>query len=241
MNNLMGHAFALTMVGILVFLCGCGGTSMSPTPMPGATASFRFVQVNASAGAVDVMMDSSTLSGNVAFLRDTGYLTVQAGNHQLLVQPPGGSPKPFVNAPISFNGSTKNTYVLGGWGAFGTMGLPVLDDNSPPAASGIKLRIVDVVAQATNRDIYVLPAPSMPGGTPTFHPASIPFASSYLALPAGTYDVFVTAVGTTTVLFDSGPMTFTAGQNRTVVLLDDCTPTTCSFNAFRAVTLADLN
>jgi hypothetical protein len=121
------------------------------------------------------------------------------------------------------------------------MGLPLTDDTTPPASGGIKLRIADVTAQATTIDIFVLQSPSTPSGVPTISPTIVPFASSYLALPAGTYDVFVTNSGTTTVLFHTGPMTFSAGQNRTVVLSNDCLPTSCVGNSFKATTLADLN
>lgn len=205
-----------------------------------ATTSFRFMQVDPSAGTVSVMLDSSVVNGNVAYLSETGYAMVNAGTRQLLVQPPGGSPAPFINSPVNLSASTKNTFILGGWGTFGTMGLLALDDTSPPT-SGIKLRVADVAAQAGPVDIYVLQSPNTPSGTPTFSPSSLPFASSYLVLAAGTYDVFVTTSGTTTVLFHTGPMAFTAGQNRTIVLSNNCLPTSCSFNSFRADTLADLN
>jgi len=186
-------------------------------------------------------MDSTLIKGSVTFSTDTGYLTVDAGMRQLLVQPPGGSPRPFVNTPITLNSNTRNTFILGGWGAFNGMGLFLTDDTTPPVSGGIKLRIADLTAEAALVDIFVLQSPNTPSGTPTISPPFLPFASNYLALPAGTYDVFVTNFQTTTVLFHTGPMTFSAGQNRTVVLSNDCLPNSCGFNSFKATTLADLN
>jgi len=238
MNNWSTICFALAAFSFASFL-GCGG--MSTPPASRDTASFRFVQQDPTAGTVDVMMDSTLVKGSVAYSTDTGYLTVDAGTRQLLVQPPGGSPRPFVNSPITLNSGTRNTFILGGWGSFTTMGLPMTDDMTPPASGGIKLRIADLTAEATNIDIFVLQSPNTPSGTPTISPSSIPFASSYLALPAGTYDVFVTNFGATTVLFHTGPITFSAGQNRTVVLSNDCLPNSCGFNSFKATILADLN
>ena len=121
------------------------------------------------------------------------------------------------------------------------MDLPMADDTTPPASGGIKLRIADVTAEAGNGDIFVLPSPNTPTGAPTISHPGVPFASNYLALPAGTYDIFVTNLGTTTVVFHTGPMTFSAGQNRTVVLSNDCLPNSCGNNSFKATTLADLN
>lgn len=234
-----GSCFAVVIVSLASLLLGCGGTS---TPnVSQATASFRFVQADPTAGTVDVSMDSTLVKDNVAYSTDTGYLTVNAGTRQLLVQPPGGSPKPFVNGPITLNNNTRNTFILGGWGSFSGMGLPLTDDTIPPASGGIKLRIVDVTAEATPVDIFVLQAPGTPSGTPTITPTMLPFASSYLAMPAGIYDVFVTNSGTTTVLFHTGPMSFSAGQSRTLVLSNDCLPNSCGANSFKATTLADLN
>ena len=65
--------------------------------------------------------------------------------------------------------------------------------------------------------------------------------STYQTLAAGSYDIFFTSTGTTTVLFDSGPMNFAAGQNRTFVLVNNCTPTACGQNTFTSILLADLN
>lgn len=239
MSNWTRNCFAFAMMSLASLLPGCGGMSTTP-PSPQATASFRFVQQDPSAGTVDVMMDSMLVKGSVAYTTDTGYLTVNAGAHQLLVQPPGGSPKPFVNGMVTLDSGTRNTFILGGWGPFSTMGLPLTDDTIP-ASGGIKLRIADLTAEATNIDIFVLQPPNTPSGAPTIRPTVVPFASSYLALPAGTYDVFVTSFGTTNVLFHTGPMTFSAGQNRTVVLSNDCLPTSCGFNSFKATTLADMN
>lgn len=239
-TNWTRNCFALAMVSLASLLQGCGGMSNTPSS-PQATASFRFVQQDPSAGTVDVMMDSALVKGSVAYSTDTGYLTVNAGTHQLLVQPPGGSPKPFVNGMVTLDSGTRNTFILGGWGSFGTVGMPLTDDTTPPASGGIKLRIVAATVETASYDIFVLQSPNTPSGAPTISPPIVPFASSYLALPAGTYDVFVTNFGATTVLFHTGPMTFSAGQNRTVVLSNDCLPTSCAFNSFKATTLVDLN
>ncbi len=228
--------FVLAMVSVACFLSGCGGASS-----PQATASFRFVQQNPTAGTVDVSMDSMLVKGSVPYTTDTGYLTVKTGTHQLLVQPPGGSPRPWINGMVTLDSGTRNTFILGGWGPIETTGLPMTDDTTPPASGGIKLRIAIVTVNTTGFDIFILQAPNTPSGAPTISNTSIPFASTYFALPAGTYDVFVTSFGTTNVLFHTGPLTFSAGQNRTLVLSNDCLPTSCGVNSFKATALADLN
>jgi hypothetical protein len=239
LKDRINRAFILIISAIL-FMNGCGG---SMTHTPDATASLRVLQVNASAGTVDVLVDSAMVSSGLQYLTDTGYLTVKAGARQLVIQNPGsGNAPPWINNPINLGSNTKNTFILGGWGVFQTTSTLLVDDTSPPANSGIKLRVADVAARATVRlDVYLTPPGGTPSGSPLFSNLGLSSITSYQPLAAGSYDIFFTTTGTTTTQFHTGTITFTAGQNRTLVLMDDCQPATCGTNVFRTVTLPDLN
>jgi hypothetical protein len=71
--------------------------------------------------------------------------------------------------------------------------------------------------------------------TPNFSSLAFPAASTYLALNAGTYEVYFTIPGSKFPYIDSGPISLASGQVRTVVGLDGAT------GGFTSVTLADLN
>jgi hypothetical protein len=236
----MNRGFILSILAIILMMSGCGG---SRTPTPDATASLRVLQANASAGTVDVAVDSAVVSSGLPYLADTGYLTVKAGARQLVIQNPGaGSVPPWINNPINLGSNTKSTFILGGWGVFQRTSTSLVDDTSPPANASIKLRVVDVAARATvGLDVYVVAPGGTPSGSPLFSNLSLSSITSYQPLAAGSYDIFFTTSGTTTTQFHTGTITFAAGQNRTLVLMDDCQPTTCGNNVFRTVTLADLN
>jgi len=63
-------------------------------------------------------------------------------------------------------------------------------------------------------------------------------------LPAGTYHVVLTQAGNTTEQFESGPIVFSAGQNRTLYLFQDGGQTSTFFfcsNVFKSMLVSDLN
>jgi hypothetical protein len=61
-------------------------------------------------------------------------------------------------------------------------------------------------------------------------------ATTYLPFAAGSYEIYLTAPNTKSVYVDTGQISFTAGQNRTIVALNQS-----ASGGFTSVTLADLN
>jgi hypothetical protein len=216
-------------------------TGMQPTPTPQqATSNLRVVSANASEASINVLIDGRAVTSNVTFLKNTGYVSVPGGPHQVTLQnwvnPPNET---FMN---NFAANGNSTLLFEGWGPFSS-GPGVISDDTTPASSGnFKLRIVDTTV-GLGLDAYVLPAGAPPSGTPTFSPVTISenSPSAYLSLPAGSYHVVFTAFQTLTVKFDTGPLTFSAGQNRTLLLISNCTLTTCTFDNYTSMLLSDLN
>ena len=70
-------------------------------------------------------------------------------------------------------------------------------------------------------DVYVLaPGSSLSSASATVSNLNFKSASSYQSLTAGTYEVYLTQPGQISALIDSGPLTLTSQQIRTVVGLD---------------------
>ena len=91
-------------------------------------------------------------------------------------------------------------------------------------------------ATAANVDVYVVPPGSnLVGVAPTVTNLAFEGASSYQSLTAGSYEIFFTVAGTPNFYVDTGSLTFSAGQNRTIVML----PNTLS--GFTWDMLSDLN
>lgn len=229
------------MLLLTALLAGCGGNSgtMSTTTQQ-ATANLRIVSANASEGSINVMIDGAAVASSVTFLKNTGYVMVPAGSHQVTLQ--GWVNPPNESFMANFTENSKSTLLFEGWGPFSSAPGVTSDDMTAASSGNFKLRIVDTTAGLT-LDAFVLPAGTPPSGTPTFSPVTISenSPSAYLSLPAGTYHVVFTSFQTLNVQFDTGPLTFSAGQNRTLLLINNCTLTTCSFSAYTSMLLPDLN
>lgn len=236
----------LNLLLVSALLCGCGGNiSMTPAAnstakgQPG-TANLRVVSGNASEGSINVLIDGRPVANNVTFLKNTGYISVPPGSHLVTLQGWVNPPNSSFMADFPENGNS--TLLFEGWGSFSSGSSLTADDTASPAAGNFKLRIVDATASVTF-DVYVLPAGMPPDGTPTLSPVTVSenSPSQYLSLPAGDYHVVFTDFQTSNVEFDTGPLTFSAGQNRTLLLINNCALHTCDFKAFTSMLLSDLN
>lgn len=220
---------------------GCGG---SPTPQPKTeTASYRILQGMADRGTVNFTVDGHTLA--LPFLANTGYLALSAGtSHQFTaVDATTGSALSQSPWTATLAANSRTTQVLDGCCTFNGGGVTLSDDNT--AASGsVKLRIVQGALASPGvlaLDVFIMPAGNPPSGTPFASNLNFNAVTSYDVLVPGSYDVIFTNAGTTTVVFDTGPLTFSADQNRTLVLVQDCPGGVCDLNSRTFTLLSDLN
>ena len=228
-SRLLLLAIATMLVGATIFTSGCGDNGH---------ARLRVVHASPDAPNVDVAVDGKVVFSNVAYETASNYLTLGAGSRHIQVRPTGTTTN-VIDAIVSLTRNKDYTVLAVGKVSDSSLAPLVLTDNNTPPASGqIKLRLVHASPAAGPVDIYVEAPGTGVVGTPTL--SNVPFKgfSDYLAVPAGSYEVYVTATGTTTpVAIDSGSLTFTAGQIRTAVALDapgGGTPLT-------AIVLKDLN
>jgi uncharacterized protein DUF4397 len=244
-TTILKNSFLSLLSFTFILLGGCGGMS-TMVGNPAETSNLRVVDGNGMMPSVNVVIDGSSVRNNVTFLTQTGYFAVPAGNHQLTLD--GWLDPPNVSAPENFPAQAKMTLVFEGCGIFGRSGFAlVTDDLTPPAAGNFKLRIVDGAINGFG-DLYILPAGAAPSGTPTVAGITMTTNSPtpYFSLPAGTYHVVLTQAGNTTEQFESGPISFSAGQNRTLYLFQDGGQTStpgvffCS-NIFKSMLVSDLN
>jgi hypothetical protein len=219
-------AMTTMLVGATIFTSGCGDSGH---------AQLRVVHASPDAPNVDVLVDGKIVLTNVAYEAASNYLTVSAGSRKIEVRATGSS-QDVINATVSL---TRNKYytVLAVDKVASISPLVLTDDNTPPASGQIKLRLVHASPTAGPVDIYVEAPGAGVTGSPTL--TNVPFKgfSDYLAVPAGSYEVYVTPTGTTTVALDSGSLALSAGQIRTAIALDapgGGTPLT-------AIVLKDLN
>ena len=235
---------AATLV-VIIAAVGCGSTQNTRAGNGGGgsfgSASLRVVVLNPTAGNVNVSVDGAMVSSNLSYLGNTGYVPIKAGGAgQLAIETSNSVAVNPVNTPLNLAPNSHSTFLLDGWAHFEQSSCLMTDDNTPAPNSAAKLRIMDASLAAAH-DIYLMPAAPTPSGAPLVSLSAFNNATSYQTLAPGSYEVFFTKAGTTQVMFDSGPISLSAGQNRTLVVLSDCQPNFCDFNVLRSMMLPDLN
>jgi hypothetical protein len=219
---------------------GCGDGSRGPSTF------LRVLDGQEDQPSVDVFIDGVAVSNNLAYLADTGYISVNAGSRHISVTQPGSGTNILMQGSFNLTRGTHTTIVLFGHGPFSSGTLQLTDDTA--AGQGAKVRISDAALSSTGIDVYIVNAGAQPSGNPTLTDLSLNAdandMSSYMPFAPGSYDVFFTETGTHTVLYHTGTITLSVGQNRTIVLLDcpaDLPPTCDAEMPQAAAILVDLN
>ena len=186
---------------------------------PATTAQVRVVHASPDAPNVDVLVDGAAVLTNVPFKGSSNYLDVPAGSRNLRVRATGTSTVVIDQTAAVTAGKRYTVLATGRVASIAPLVLE--DDLVAPGSGSVKLRLVHASPSAGNVDIYVTaPGASIATVAPTV--PNVPFraASNYLEVPAGTYRVRITPVGTKTVAIDVNDVALTAGQVRTAVAVD---------------------
>ena len=203
---------------------------------PGTTAQLRVVHASPDAPNVDVLVDGSAALTNVPFRTVSNYLSVPSGTRNLKVRATGTS-----TVVIDQNAAVAQgrAYTVVATGRVASISPLVLEDDlTNPAAGNVRLRLVHASPTAGNVDIYVTaPTADISTATPTLSNVAFRAASAYLEVPAGTYRVRITPVGTKTVAIDANNVALAAGQIRTAMAVD----ATGGGTPLAAILLADKN
>jgi Domain of unknown function (DUF4397) len=216
----------LLIPALILIAVGCGSG--------GSQTQLRVLQASPDESAIDVLIDGKVLESNIGYASPTNYKSVSSGSRHLQVEPTGSS-NPVIDETVTLNSGVHYTLATTNF-ASTIMPLLLADDSTAPSAGNIKLRFVNAATAAGDIDVYVVQPGIVPGGVPpTISSLAFNAASDYQSLAAGTYEIFLTIANTTFVYVDTGPLTFTAGQNRTIVAVSN------RVGGYTTVTLPDLN
>jgi len=135
---------------------------------------------------------------------------------------PSGSTTILLNRTDSIGSGSNLTLVTLNF-SFNIGSVLLLDDNSAPTTSGdFKLRIVNASPGMGAQDVYVVTdGTNINSVSPTFSSLGFGSASSYSTLVAGSYRVFFASPGSKNVSLDSGLLTLSDGQIRTLLALNN--------------------
>jgi hypothetical protein len=197
----------------MLFAAGCGGGSSSDT------GQLRFLQTSPSAPHVDLLIDGTTESSNMAYGNSSGYITVKAGSRQLQAVPVN-STSPLLDLSVPITSSGNITVLL--TGSSSSIKSLVLTDGGTTSSTGNGyVRVVNASVSMGPADVYIVAAGSgVNGATPAATNLALNQDGGYSLTPAGSYEVFMTSPGTKSILLDTGPINLTSLQNWTLVALD---------------------
>ena len=168
---------------------------------------------------LEVLVNSTSVAGNVAYGTSTGYQSVKSGSQQVVIEPSGSSTALLTHS-INFSSGTDTTVIASNFSS-NISAFVLNDDNSAPASGNFKLRIVNSAPGLGPADVYIVdPTTDLNTVSPTVSNLGFNSASGYQSLAAGSYKVVLTLVGQKFPAIDTGSLTFSSGQVRTFVGLN---------------------
>lgn len=182
-------------------------------PPPGTgVARLRVVHAMSGDGfdVMDVRIDGTQVVSNLPYLGASQYLELTSGRHNFLFR--GGMEYAWTLAPGA-------DYTALPCCALMANGQLLADDNSEPPAGQARLRFVDYASISASVNIY-LTAPGADLASAVPIPVDATWATDYLTVPAGEYQIRVRAFDSDVIVLDSGPVTFGAGQVRTIIAVN---------------------
>jgi hypothetical protein len=201
---------ALICLGAVFLTTGCGSSG----------ARFRYVQASPGApGGVDVQVDGKTVLTDIGYGLPGSYQKVTSGSRTVGIFQTGTTTNPYFSGSVSI-GSGDTTLISDN--VFSSINLASFsDDNTAPASGNVKLRFINAAPSVGSVDIYVVTSGTGIGGLSPQLSLTYPNASGYIPVTAGNYDIVMTQAGAQNVISGLNvTYTFTAGQVRTIVIID---------------------
>lgn len=172
----------------------------------GGMAKVRVIHASPDAPAVDVYVNGSRALANVPFFTASDYLELPAGTYQVQVTP-AGQPASAAVIDASATIEAGKAYTIAATGAVANIAPTIIvDDLTAPAAGQAHVRVYHFSPDAPAVDVRLA------NGTKLIEGLAFPNASSYLPVPAGSYDIQVVPAGGDAVVIDLPGTALEAGK-----------------------------
>ena len=208
------------LVGVILFSIGCGSSS----------AHVRLVNALPSQSSLDMLVDSKNVASAVLYGSASAYVSVSSGSRHIQIEPTGTTDV-LVDQTTSLSSGTDSTILDTNSGA-----IVLTDSNSTPASGDIGIRAINGSSTLGAADVYIVTSGTdISTVNPTAASVAFPSATAYQTVAAGSYEVIFTQPGQKVPIISSSPLSFSAGQVRSVVDLDG------QSGGFTVAVLSDLN
>ncbi|HEY6181288.1 MAG TPA: DUF4397 domain-containing protein [Terriglobales bacterium] len=229
MLNGLTRAVALLALLGTVFAAGCGGGGASNK------TNFRIMNATPDQTSITALLDGTSFASSITYGSSNTYAQTDSGSRHLQIEPSSSSTV-FLDQTINLAGGTSNTAIIANLSSTGNAILLTDDNTASTTIGNIKLRIVNAAPGLPTVDVYVLPSGTpITNATPKITSLSFESSSQYLDMPAGSYSIVFTPPGSLFAYFNTGDIAFVAGQNRTIVAINN------TAGGFTIGTLKDLN
>ena len=211
----MGGRVGLSAVCLaIVFSIGCGSSRSTTT-----TGNVRFLQASPNVPLVNVLVDGKSVSANLGYARNTGYIALKTGSRRVEFVPASGG-SPILDQTIAVGSSSNQTLVATG-SASTVTGIVLADGGTTATTGDGYVRVVNTSSNMGAADVYVVAAgASIVGTKPVASSLGFDQSTSYQLVVAGNFDVFFTTPGTTNVILSTGALSLTASTNQTLIAYD---------------------
>lgn len=177
----------------------------------------RAVHLSPGTPAVDVLVNGDVIASGMGYAGSTGYEAASSGASEIIVRSSVAG-ETLLDLTPTLDEDTDYTLIAANTTA-AIEGLFLVDDNSEPETSKIKMRLVHAAPSAGNVDIWIT-SPGESLRAPTFSNVAFATVSAYLELPDTPLQVRAAPTGTTNIIIDSGSIDLTRGEIVTVIARD---------------------
>ena len=209
--GLLSLCVCILVLGTVFLLVGCGS---------GGNTRFRLMNAVPDESSLNVLVDNTSVSSNLAYGTSTGYLSEKSGSHQIGIEPSGSSTT-LLQQSISFASGSDTTVISNNFSS-SIANLVLTDNNSVPASGDFKIRLINASPNLGPADVYIVtPGTPLTTVSPTLSNLGFGAIATYQSLTAANYEIELTSVGQKFAVVDTGTLTFSSGQVRTFVGLNN--------------------
>jgi Domain of unknown function (DUF4397) len=213
-----GKRFGFLSFGVLVLtaLAVCGCTAVSGT---GPTTLVRVIDAAYNSQALDAYVASTPIAVNFAGPSIGNYAFLPPGTAPIKIVPTGKS-MALAQTSATLLARQQHTIYVTGQGSDLQMTL-LTDQNLPAPAGSFAVRFLQAAVSTGAVDIYFVPdGTKIADAKPVLSGLAAGQVTAYTNIPTGTYDLIVVPAGTTKNAYTSAATTFSDGQVRTMLIVD---------------------
>ena len=209
-------ATALTVLLLAAAFCGCQSVQSSSV----SQTEVRVIDASYNAPAVNVNVGTTPIATNIGAATFTNYAFLPPENTTAYVIPVSAT-KATAQASGEFEVAQAHSVFIADT-TNGSYTASILTDQAAAAPAGyFSIRFLQQALSTGAVDIYIVPSGStLADSKPLFADVTPGSVEGYANVLAGAYTIVITPAGSTKTPYSSSQISFTAGQVRTVLIMD---------------------